>query len=143
MILSRSSEYAIELILYLKSHNSKNYAPLNVIADKTGLSFHYLSKIARILTQKRIIKSYRGPNGGVALAKPIENITLFDIVDAIEGDAFLNQCILRLSHCGEDNPCPIHESWIPIRENMRTLFMSTTLENFNETQIENDLVKEN
>lgn len=132
MILSRSSEYGIELVLYLMTHEAPGFASLRTISDETGLSFHYLSKIARMLTRRDILKSYRGPRGGVTLGKPAAEITLFDVVHAIEGDALFEKCILRPGPCQEENPCPIHEKWLPIRDRIRELFMETSIEVFQE-----------
>ncbi|MFQ6673285.1 MAG: RrF2 family transcriptional regulator [Fidelibacterota bacterium] len=130
MPLTRSSQYAIELVLYLMSHNSGTYFPLNKVAEETGLSFHYLSKIARMLTRVQLLTSYRGPHGGVALARSADRITLFDIVSAIEGEDLFNQCLLRPAPCDEAYPCPAHDLWLPIRDRIQHLFMKTSIEAF-------------
>ena len=96
MLVTRSSEYAIELVLYLvKWPDEQTFAPLNRISDETGLSFHFLGKIAQILVHAGILRTYRGPNGGVALNRPLDQISLYDIVSAIEGDAFFIPVVYR------------------------------------------------
>lgn len=130
MILTRSSEYAIELVLYLLSNKSRDYYPLNVVADDTGLSFHYLSKIARSLIRNGILTSCRGPKGGVALARQADQITLNDVVSTIEGVDVFGKCIIRPERCNEDEPCPVHSQWLPIRERLQHLFLETTMDQF-------------
>lgn len=128
MILSRSSEYGIELVIYLLTHDVPEYASLRTISKETNLSFHYLSKISRMLTRRDILISYRGPRGGVALGRTPDEITLFDIVHAIEGDDLFEKCVLRPGPCRGEDPCSVHEQWLPIRDQIRRLFMETSLE---------------
>ncbi|MFH1852234.1 MAG: Rrf2 family transcriptional regulator [Candidatus Neomarinimicrobiota bacterium] len=130
MLITRSSEYAIELVIYLVNWESDSYAPLHQIAEKTDLSFHFLGKISQILVRHNLLKTYRGPNGGVALARPTNEITLFDIVNAVEGDAFLNQCFLRPNKCAHEKPCPIHQVWAKVREDLRNVFLTVTIDEF-------------
>lgn len=71
--------------------------------------------------------SYRGPTGGVTLTKPAQDIIIYDIVTAIDGDAIFTGCILSLPGCGNQTPCPMHESWALVRNKIRTLFITTSL----------------
>lgn len=128
MILSRSSQYGLELIMYLVSHPTDKYIPLNEVARENNLSFYFLSKITQSLVQKGILKTYRGPHGGVILAIPSEKITLFDIVNAIEGDALFKKCVLRLQVCDESNPCPLHPICETFRKDIQDIFMNTTMD---------------
>lgn len=134
MILTRSSEYAVDLVLFLVSQKRKKYVPLIQVSEQTGLSFHYLSKIAGQLTRKGLLKSYRGPRGGVTLTKEEGQITLHDIVEAIEGDALLNKCVLRPQPCNGEDACPVHDQWLPIRDRIRHLFVETSVDAFKESE---------
>lgn len=134
MLVTRSSEYAIELVLYLVTRPLEDsFAPLNKIAEEISLSFHFLGKIAQILVHAGILKTYRGPNGGVALARQPQDISLFDIVSAIEGDAFLNQCLIRPMRCADDNPCPLHDVWSHIRSDIQDVFLNVSMDSFVES----------
>lgn len=128
MILSRSSQYGLELILYLVSHPTEKYIPLNEIARQNDLSFFFLSKITQSLVQNGILRTYRGPRGGVTLAVSSKELTLFDVVNAIEGDALFNKCILRLQTCDESNPCPIHPICSVLRKDIQNIFINTTMD---------------
>ncbi|HFE64736.1 MAG TPA: Rrf2 family transcriptional regulator, partial [Caldithrix sp.] len=96
-------------------------------SQQLGISFHFLTKILQILTRKNILTSYRGPNGGVGFALPPENISLKDVIVAIDGTAIFEQCILGLNQCSDENPCPLHNEWKKIKTQMEQLFGNTTL----------------
>ena len=127
MLLSKSAEYGIRATLYLVSLEQDGYVSISPISQELDISFHFLTKIFQKLTQAGLLQSFRGPRGGVALARPAAQITLMDLVTAIDGPALFTECILGLPGCGERKPCPLHEAWGPERERLRTLFESTSL----------------
>ncbi len=130
MILSRSTQYALEIALYIVTHNSDNYIPLSEIAEDLDLSFPFLGKIAQPLVKKGIIKSFRGPYGGVALAKDPKDISHYDIIIAIEGKSYFENCMLRPVKCGNGKNCPIHDFDAGVRENLKQAFKSQTLDKY-------------
>ena len=132
MILSRSSQYGIELILYLTNNPSDKFIPLNEVAEEKDLSFFFLSKITQSLVQNDILKTYRGPNGGVTLNIPPNELTLYDIVVAIEGNSLFKKCILRPETCNGSNPCPLHPVWGEVRDKIHDVFMNTTMDQVKE-----------
>ncbi len=128
MILSRSTQYALEIALYIVTHESDSYIPLSEIAEDLDLSFPFLGKIAQPLVKKGIIKSFRGPYGGVALAKEPKDISHYDIIVAIEGISYFENCILRPTNCDNGKNCPIHDFDAEVRENLKQAFKSQTLD---------------
>ena len=128
MILSRSTQYALEIALYIVTHKSDSYIPLSEIAEDLDLSFPFLGKIAQPLVKKGIIKSFRGPYGGVALAKEPKDISHYDIIVAIEGISYFENCILRPANCDNGKNCPIHDFDAEVRENLKQAFKSQTLD---------------
>ena len=127
MLLSKSAEYGIRATLYLTSLKQEGYVSIRAISDELGISFHFLTKIFQKLTLAGLLRSFRGPNGGVALARPADQITLMDLVVALDGPALFTECMLGLPGCGERKPCPLHDAWRAERERLKTLFESTTL----------------
>jgi Rrf2 family protein len=102
--------------------------PIRQISAELGISFHFLTKILQTLTRHNIMVSHRGPNGGVALARPARDITLMDMIDAIENEKCFDGCILQLARCGEETPCPLHASWREARESINVMFNDSNLE---------------
>ena len=127
MLLSKSAEYGIRATLYLNSLKQNGYVSIRAISDELDISFHFLTKIFQKLTQAGLMQSFRGPNGGVALARPASEITLKDLVSAIDGPALFTECVLGLPGCGERKPCPLHEAWGEERDRLKTIFENATL----------------
>jgi len=127
MFLSKTCIYGIRAVLYTATQNDKKFIPISTISTNLGISFHFLTKILQILTQKGIMNSYRGPHGGVALALPAESVKLLDIVKAIDGTDQFTECLLGLPGCGTLKPCPLHDEWCGIRGQIHDMLNDTTV----------------
>ncbi|MBL7809957.1 MAG: Rrf2 family transcriptional regulator [Saprospiraceae bacterium] len=127
-VISKSGEYGLRALLHMAS-NQENEGFFNIreMSEELDISFHFLTKILQVLTQKGILQSYRGPNGGVGFLKSPEEITLSELVRALEGDDFFDKCLLGLPGCGERQPCPMHAYWMGIRNNLKSEFETTSL----------------
>lgn len=138
MLLSKACEYGIRAVLHLTTSPPDTYFPIRGISDALGIPYHFLAKIVQTLTQQGILVSSRGPNGGVALARPGSEITLKEIVLALDGPAVFSQCVLGLPGCGESKPCPLHEQWTPTRDRIAQLFERVSLAEMAERMEEGD-----
>lgn len=127
LLLSKSSTYGLRAALYIASCGNGDYLPVRKIAEELDISFHFLAKILQSLTQDGILKAFRGPNGGVALAREAADIHISEIVNALEGPKHFDRCVMGLPGCGEQKPCPLHEKWLHTQEEIRQLFAGTTL----------------
>ena len=111
-LLSKSCEYALRAVIYIAGGGKdREFVSIREIADELNLSFHFLTKILQKLTESGLLVSYRGPRGGVALARPGGEISVLDIVHAMDEGAMFSECILGLRGCGDETPCPLHEAW--------------------------------
>ena len=150
MLLSKSCEYGLRAMLYLgsleaegegsagddagedktkgpPSSPAREYISIRTISDELGIGFSFLTKVFQQLNDAGLLTSKRGPGGGIALTRPTDAITLYEIVVAIDGDELFHECILGLPGCGEAEPCPLHEHWTEERERMQKTFQETTL----------------
>ena len=127
MTFSKACNYGVRAALYVATRNQQEFVSIKEISEKLNISFHFLTKILQTLTQSGIMTSFRGPKGGVALAKPAIEISLLDVVQAIDGESLFTECVLGLNNCGDDQPCPLHNQWTGIRQNIHDLFESTSL----------------
>lgn len=127
MLLSKTCIYAIRAVLFTAASAEKNFVPIRHIAKELDISFHFLTKILQNLTQRGIMNSYRGPKGGIALAKPANDISIAEIITAIDGNAIFEDCILGLPGCGEKKPCPLHLEWGKQREKLEKTFNQTSI----------------
>lgn len=128
MLLSRACEYGLRATFYIAAQKPDGYLPIRAIGETLGISVPFLTKVLQQLTQADLLASFRGPNGGIALARPADQITLYDIVVAVDGPGLFVACVLGLPGCGSEKPCPLHEGWAVERDRLRALFLRTTLD---------------
>ena len=134
-MLSKSCEYGLRASLYLASLEQEGYVSIGTISEELDISFPFLTKIFQKLNDAGLLDSRRGPNGGVALTLPAEEITLYEIVVAIDGDDLFEECVLGLPGCGEAEPCPLHEQWTDERDRVENMFQNTTLAELPEVRL--------
>jgi Rrf2 family protein len=128
MILSQACNYGILSMLFIaKESKPGEYISIRTISNELNISFAFLTKILQILTQHGMLHSVRGAKGGVALAKSATEISMYDVIKAIDGDSMFRECILGLPGCGEQKPCPLHNEWATIREDLKGAFINRDL----------------
>ncbi len=126
-MLSRSCIYGLQAVLYLAAQERNRYVPIRQISDDLGLSHPFLTKVLQQLTRKGLMRSLKGPRGGVALAQPPEAVTLNAVIEAIDGPARFEGCILGIRGCGPGNPCALHKRWSPVQSEIQAIFTETSL----------------
>lgn len=139
MFLSKSCMYGIRALLYLTLERERKFVSIKEISERLNISFHFLTKILQELSRENILLSFKGPKGGVALAKHPLEITLLDIINIIDGPAIFEECILGLPDCKGGKACPLHCQWTSERERLKTEFQNSDLESVSKKIIENDL----
>lgn len=114
-------------MLYLALRSGASYVPVHEISEKLDVSKHFLAKILQQLTSKGLLRSHRGPNGGVTLARSAEKIHLAEIVEAIDGRKVFESCVLGMPGCGTATPCPLHDEWGPARDRFNEIMFTNTV----------------
>ncbi len=127
MNFSKACEYGMRASLYVAADGDRTFIPIKEIGEALGISHHFLTKVLQDLTRAGIMKSLRGPSGGVCLASGPETIFLYDIVIAIDGKQRFEGCVLGLPGCGDLVPCPLHSYWGKIREEIQHKFKTVSL----------------
>jgi len=127
MILSRTSQYAIQALIYMATQPS-GVAILNrTIAEKLGASPTYLAKILQNLCRFDLLYSFRGKQGGFCLREEGEKINLLQIVLITEGSGIKEECVLGFKVCSDKKPCLMHKQWSPIRQEIVKLLQCQNL----------------
>lgn len=130
MLFSKGCTYAIRaalLVAVKETKEGRKFIPIRELAEELDLSFHFLTKILQLLTEAEIMESFRGPSGGIGLARAANRISLIQIISAVDGMSLFSECALGLPDCGEATPCPLHQSWSKRREELKRMFERTTL----------------
>jgi len=127
MILSRTSQYAIQALIFMATQ-PRGEAVLNrTIAEHLGASPTYLAKVLQNLCKSNLLYSFRGKQGGFCLRERGEKINLMQIVLITEGSGFTENCVLGFKVCSDKAPCLMHAEWAPIRQEIVKLLRGQTL----------------
>jgi Rrf2 family iron-sulfur cluster assembly transcriptional regulator len=129
-MFSKTCEYGIRATIFIASESCLNKrVGLRDIAQKIDSPEAFTAKILQILSKNNIVNSIKGVGGGFEIPREImKDIKLAQIVNALEGDRVFTGCGLGLTHCSEDHPCPMHEKFKSIRNELEFMLENTNLE---------------
>jgi len=101
---------------------------LREIAKKENISFKYLEQVINPLRAAGLVKSIRGSKGGYSLARPPSEIRLYDVVETLEGQLYLLDCLQDAKVCQKAPSCVMRDIWKEVSEAVSKIFYSMTLE---------------
>lgn len=130
MLLSQSCMHGIRAALLVSARSNDDqgkYYHIRQVSSELAVSFHFLTKILQVLTGAKIMESYKGPNGGVRLARPPESIFLIDIVRAVDGTETFTGCIIGLPDCDDSQPCPLNRQCGTAMSQLQQMLETTSL----------------
>lgn len=129
-MFSKACEYGIKASIYiaLNSYDGKRVS-LKEIAKEINSPEAFTAKILQDLVRSKIINSVKGAYGGFEIEKEhIASIKLSQIVNAIDGDSIYHGCGLGLDVCDANHPCPVHDQFITVRNELKQMLETTNLE---------------
>jgi Rrf2 family protein len=129
-MFSKTCEYGIRAAIFIASESYQNKrSGLKDIAKKIDSPEAFTAKIMQTLTKNKLIDSIKGVGGGFEIPKErMASIKLSELVDALEGDRVFRGCGLGLANCSEEHPCPMHDKFKSIRNELTHMLETTTLE---------------
>ncbi len=119
MHLTRQSDYGVRAVLHLAGLPYGDVVQTREIALKEGIPSKYLPSIIRTLARAGLIRTMRGNQGGVTLARPPEEINLREVIEAIEGPIALVQCMKGPSQCVHEEDC----TFLPVCEQLQGMMI--------------------
>jgi Rrf2 family iron-sulfur cluster assembly transcriptional regulator len=126
MRLTRAGEYAVRCVLYLAAQRQGAVCNRKEIAKAMDIPGQFLGKIAQQLAHAGLIEVVQGSKGGLRLVFAPDKISLLDVVEAVIGEIFLNDCILRQDSCDRSNACAAHFVWEKARNQLRATLSEAT-----------------
>ncbi len=111
MQITRQADYAVRAMVYLAQLGSERRASTSQIAQEKQIPPSFLAKIVSQLSVAGLLQTSRGARGGVSLAKPAGDISLLDVVEAIDGPILLNECVADHGACVFGDDCPMKPVW--------------------------------
>lgn len=125
--LTMTGEYTVRTMLHLASQPLGTMTQISEIVKAWEIPEHFLRKIVQLLTKSNLILSRRGMGGGIELAKPAEEITLLEVIEAAEGKMALNKCLVRRGMCHRDPWCAVHLVWHEAQEKLKEVLRSKSI----------------
>ena len=108
--VSRLTDYATVVMTCIAAHPD-DVLSTGQIADETRLELPTVSKLLKALTHAALVESFRGVNGGYRLARPATDISLAEIVEALEGPIGMTECSVAEGQCDRESQCGVRGSW--------------------------------
>jgi Rrf2 family iron-sulfur cluster assembly transcriptional regulator len=134
MRLTRAGEYAVRCVLYLSTHEHGAVVNRKEIAGEMDIPDQFLSKIGQQLARAGILEIVQGSKGGFRLLVEPENLRLLDVVEAVIGEIFLNDCLMRPESCHRSSACAVNRVWEKARNQLRETLREPTFANLLQTQ---------
>jgi Rrf2 family transcriptional regulator, iron-sulfur cluster assembly transcription factor len=126
MRLTRAGEYAVRCVLHLASMGQGTLCTRKDVAERMDIPDQFLSKIAQQLARAGVIEIVQGARGGLRLVVPPDQVTLLDVVEAVIGEIFLNDCVLRPESCDRSHACAVHCVWAKAKDQLRRTLEEAT-----------------
>ncbi len=126
--ISTQVRYALRALTRIASSEKQGFLPLAAIAEVENLSVKYLEHIFRQLKKNGIVESSRGPEGGYRLTRDTQDITLYEIVAALEGPVSTVSCATDELSCERSALCSVKHVWSDMQDHIVTFLEGRTLE---------------
>lgn len=127
MKISTKARYGTRAMVDLGENDGKGPVSLRALAERQGVSMKYMEQIIPLLKAPGLIRSTRGACGGYRLARKPSEITLRDMVQALEGSWFLVDCLDDNNRCRRAKGCATYDIWHDIQRAVYKIVDSTTL----------------
>ncbi|WP_027352343.1 RrF2 family transcriptional regulator [Lacrimispora indolis] len=123
-----TTDYAIRIILYM-ARQDMEITTAKAAAAHLGMTYNYFNKVAAKIRMEGFIESVQGPKGGYRLAKDASDITLYDIVEAMEGSICINRCLEEDGFCSRNaaSVCLVHRTLESIQSKMIEMLRGTRI----------------
>jgi Rrf2 family protein len=132
-MFNKETEYALRSLIYIKLQNLKNRRPGTAeVSREIEAPPFFTAKILQRLVRTGFLESIKGKNGGFYFDPVKPDLPLRTLISATEGDRSFSGCGIGLNNCNENNPCPLHEKYSPIRKAINDLVINETVQSLAE-----------
>ena len=128
-MFNKETEYALRSLVYIQHQNYKELRPgIEEIAKEMEAPKAFTAKILQRMVRMGFVRSVKGKGGGFEFDTSKPDLSLKELIIAVEGDEIFNGCGFGLSSCSCENPCPLHEKYGPIRDAINKLVSEDTIQ---------------
>jgi len=127
MKLSRRTDYALRAITYLSVRQGNGPCSIAEIAGAEKIPREFTAKVLKELCRTGFIRSRLGPHGGYRLAKSPDEMTVLEIMEALDGPLAINDCLAEPQFCGQTPGCRMHRLFRRVNDSMKEILGKTTV----------------
>jgi Rrf2 family transcriptional regulator, iron-sulfur cluster assembly transcription factor len=129
-MFSKTTEYALRATLYIaRKGTEEKKLSIDEIAIAIGSPRSFTAKILQLLSKNnQIISSVRGPGGGFYLTPKAKLLSVYNILEVMGEEDVFNKCVMGLKKCTEEKPCPLHDQYKSIKNDLMQLFQQNTIQ---------------
>jgi Rrf2 family protein len=136
MEITRQADYAVRSMVHLSELPFNDRVSTASISESESIPLPFLTKVISRLATAGLVTTSRGMGGGVSLARPPEEVTLLQVVEAVDGPIVLNHCLLRSGICEREPDCSAHDAWADIQNRLVQELASVTMKDLADRQAE-------
>lgn len=126
-ILRQNTDYALRAMANLAFRYGEGAVSTRRISEEEGISYEFAAKIMQDLHAAGLVESTMGPKGGFSLARAPEDVTLLEVVSALQGEVCVNKCFLRNGPCRRRSYCAISSKIAGLQEYIEKYLSGITL----------------
>lgn len=138
MEITRQADYAVRAMVHVARLPPSSRVSTATISKAERIPLPFLTKVIAHLVKSGLVTTNRGMGGGVSVARAPQEITLLEILEAIEGPILLNRCLQREGLCEIEDRCPVHNVWADIQHSLVTQLGSVTVGDLVHKQVEKE-----
>lgn len=129
-MFSRSCEYAFRALIQVARCTAEGrHCPVEQLADGGATPTAFTAKVMQKLARAGLVDSVKGRHGGYLMDKRLaRRVRLADVVKAIDGDALYKGCALGLKQCSHAHPCPLHDRFVAVRDDLQRMLEGTSIQ---------------
>ncbi len=138
MEITRQADYAVRAMVHVGRLPLGSRVSTATISEAEKIPLPFLTKVIAHLVRSGLVTTNRGMGGGVSVARAPQEITLLEILEAIEGPILLNRCLQRQGMCEIEHRCPVHDVWAKIQHSLVKQLGSVTVSELVHKQVEKE-----
>jgi len=127
--ISKMTDYGTVIMRFLANQPAEKFTAKE-IASQTKLAEPTVSKLLKTLSKNKLLLSHRGVNGGYSIVRTASEISIADIIGAIEGDIALTECGLQSETCALEACCANRNPWMKVNAVVKQTLQGISLQEF-------------
>lgn len=126
-LYSKGCQYALRALAYAVLEMDVTRFQAKEVCERAGIPESFTRKVFQALVQGSLLRAHRGPGGGYSLVRPAEEISVLDVIHAVEGEDTFEHCVMGFPECNNKNPCPLHYLWLDTKASLTEHLANTNL----------------